>query len=372
MLKITRPTLLLDERKCKKNIKRMVEKASAHSLTLAPHFKTHQSPEIGEWLREEGVSAITVSSVKMAAYFAEKGWRDITIAFPVNVLEMEIIHQIIEAGVDLKLLVTSETAVRLLEEGLQEKVRIFIEIDAGSHRSGVATDAIEEVRKLVQAIKASGKMDLYGFYCHAGHTYDVDGLNEIGMIWRESIEKLTALKKQVSDLAPGLRVRMGDTPGCTVVEDFKGVDEICPGNFVFYDLVMNYLDVCSEEEIALAVACPIVAKNGSRNEIVIHGGAVHFSKDHLFDANEEKFYGEVVILEENGWSPIIAGVKLKSISQEHGILSVTEELMETLVVGDVIGVLPVHSCLTAHLMKSYHTLDGRKLTHMEGVHWQKN
>ena len=346
----------------------MAKKANDHSVVLAPHFKTHQSPEIGEWFKEEGVKAITVSSVKMAAYFTENGWRDITIAFPANVLEIEVINQIIAAGVDLKLLVVSATVVQLLDGGLKGKAKVFIEIDTGSHRSGVPAEAIEEVEELVKAINGSSNLDLYGFYCHAGNTYDADSTEEMQKIWQESIRKLSILKKQVTDVAPNLKVRMGDTPGCSVVKDFTGIDEICPGNFVFYDLVMNYLDVCSEEMIAVAVACPVVAKNRQRNEVVIHGGAVHFSKDHLFDAREERFYGEIVVLEEDGWSPIIAGAKLKSLSQEHGILKVTDELMETLMVGDVIGVLPIHSCLTANLMKTYHTLDGREFTHMEKVY----
>ncbi|MBY0433245.1 MAG: hypothetical protein K2U26_03955 [Cyclobacteriaceae bacterium] len=88
-MKITRPTLLLDEQKCRANIKRIVDKAKRARVKLRPHFKTHQSHEVGSWFREEGVSACTVSSIEMAAYFAKDYWHDITVAFPVNVLEVE-------------------------------------------------------------------------------------------------------------------------------------------------------------------------------------------------------------------------------------------------------------------------------------------
>ena len=101
-----------------------------------------------------------------------------------------------------------------------------------------------------------------------------------------------------------------------------------------------------------------------RNELVIHGGAVHFSKDHLFDNAEQKFFGELVILEPKGWSSIVPEAKLTSLSQEHGIITVNDDLLETLQVGDVIGVLPIHSCLTANLMRGYLTTDG---THMEHI-----
>lgn len=94
MKTINRPTLLLDVEKCKTNIRTMAQKAKGHRLKLRPHFKTHQSAQIGEWIRAEGISTCTVSSVKMAEYFAHHGWNDILIAFPVNVLESEKLNEL--------------------------------------------------------------------------------------------------------------------------------------------------------------------------------------------------------------------------------------------------------------------------------------
>ena len=85
MLKITRPTLLLDEQKCRANIARMAEKASGNKLIFRPHFKTHQSLELGRWFKDYGVTSITVSSVEMAEYFSSE-WNDITFAFPLNTI----------------------------------------------------------------------------------------------------------------------------------------------------------------------------------------------------------------------------------------------------------------------------------------------
>ena len=87
------PYLLLDAAIAKRNIARMAEKARASNVLFRPHFKTHQSAEVAQWYRAEGVEAITVSSLKMAQYFASHGWTDITLAFPVNRLD----HQAIDA-----------------------------------------------------------------------------------------------------------------------------------------------------------------------------------------------------------------------------------------------------------------------------------
>ena len=89
LLKIKSPTLLLDKNKCLTNLNFMVQKAGNYNLSFRPHFKTHQSLEIGRWYKDFGIDKITVSSLQMAVYFAEE-WTDITVAFPVNILEIDI------------------------------------------------------------------------------------------------------------------------------------------------------------------------------------------------------------------------------------------------------------------------------------------
>ena len=81
---IEKPTLILDPTICRANIQRMAERAKRNNVKFRPHSKTHQSAMVSEWFREVGVDAITVSSVEMATYFAENGWKDITIAFTVG------------------------------------------------------------------------------------------------------------------------------------------------------------------------------------------------------------------------------------------------------------------------------------------------
>ena len=367
MLEITRPTLLVDEIKCKRNLSRMAEKARRLGKVLVPHMKTAQSLAMGDWYKEVGVEQITVSSMRMAAYFAGGGWTDITVAFPVNVLEAKAINHLLGKGVDLKLFISNEESVKLLDEKLNAKAKVLIELDAGYNRTGVDAENLEKISTLAKAIQNSQHLELYGLYCHPGNTYHSNRHDEIRDIWARAIEKIIKVKQALLPDFPGLKVRMGDTPGCTVVEALDGVDELSAGNYIFYDLVMNYLNVCDESDIGIALAVPVVDKYPERGELIVHGGAVHLSKDHLFDQNEQKFFGEIVILEEEGWSPIIQGMRVKSLSQEHGIISATPEQLETIQVGDVLGVLPIHSCLTANLMKSYKTFDGRGLDHLENV-----
>ena len=89
---ISKPTLIIDASRAKANIQRMKAKAEAQGAVFRPHFKTHQSGVVGQWFRQKGIDRITVSSVSMASYFADHGWDDILIAFPVNLLEIKKIN----------------------------------------------------------------------------------------------------------------------------------------------------------------------------------------------------------------------------------------------------------------------------------------
>ena len=42
----------------------------------------------------------------------------------------------------------------------------------------------------------------------------------------------------------------------------------------------------------------------------------------------------------------------------------TDDFLDRLHVGDIVTVLPVHSCMTADLMKIYHMNDGKTAAHI--------
>lgn len=363
MLNINKPTLLLNESICRDNIRFMSHKTGWHNLTFRPHFKTHQSEEIAEWFREYETEKITVSSVSMAEYFAANGWNDITIAFPVNILEMDAINKLGERII-LNLLVESVEAVEYLASNSDENLNLFIKIDTGSRRAGLDAKDFRGITNVVSAIENSAKLSFSGFLSHAGHTYKAAGKEQIGVIHKQEIDALTGLKKLFRNAAEKVLVSIGDTPSCTSEDYFTGVDEIRPGNFVFYDVMQYERGVCRIDNIAVCLACPVVSLHRERNEVLVYGGAVHLSKESLTDGLEREFYGLVVKLTSGGWSTPLKDCFVKSLSQEHGVIKMSERDIKDIQPGDLIGILPVHSCLTANLMNEYLTLDNKTITMM--------
>ena len=360
---ITCPTLLLDKNTCLRNIQRMALKASQKNIRFRPHFKTHQSDAIGDWFRLYGVDSITVSSVRMAEYFALNGWNDITIALSVNILETTNINRL-AAAVKLNLLVENKEALEALQKNIKNHVGIFIKIDTGYNRTGIPTSKLSIIESLIDSMAESKYLSFKGFLSHTGHTYKANSPYEIHSRHFDALLKMNSLKQKFKKKHPNLVISMGDTPSCSICDNFNGVDELRPGNFVFYDLMQYKLGTCKLEDIALKVACPVIAKHESRNEVVIYGGAIHLSKESIPNIDGKQMYGRVMVTHKDEKILLEELSYVSSLSQEHGILKVLRKDLKYFDVGDVVEVIPVHACLTANLMGKYITTEGEEFTMM--------
>lgn len=352
---ITKTTLLVDNDIAIRNIIKMKDKAENAGAVFRPHFKTHQSGLIGEWYRNLGIEKITVSSVTMAQYFALHGWRDITLAFPVNLREISSINELLKST-KINLLIESIEVADKLEASLSQSVDVFIKIDCGARRTGISIDNPNKILSLANHIRKKTHLHLSGFLTHAGQTYHATSPVEIADITSTTAHKLQKLKVVLND--PELIISWGDTPSCSMIEGLKGFDEWRPGNFVFYDVMQFHIGSCGLADIAVAMACPVVAVHQKRNQLVIYGGAIHFSKEHIVADNEFKLFGYVVPLTDNGWGQPISGAWLSSISQEHGVVQLPPHATGLFHPGGLIGILPVHSCLTISAMREMRSLSG--------------
>lgn len=361
-MELIHPTLLLDEDKCKANIRMMSEKARRHHIGLKPHVKTHQSAMIGEWYRGFGIQAVTVSSMAMAQYFASAGWEDITLAFPVNVRAIGEINRL-AAKIRLHLFVNSEETAGFLAENLEHSVGFYTEIDTGYHRTGVAAEQEDVLRNILKAARKSNLLTFQGLYTHAGHTYQARGPEEVQPVHTTTLDILSRFKENLGKEFGSFKICVGDTPACSMMEDFTGIDEISPGNFVFFDLMQTQIGSCSFDQVAVCMACPVVEKHPERNELIVHGGAVHFSKDFV-EIKGKRVFGQVVALQDKTWNGAVEGGYVKTVSQEHGILSVPSGFIDKVNIGDMVGILPVHSCLTADLMRQYVSSSGEVISCM--------
>jgi D-serine deaminase-like pyridoxal phosphate-dependent protein len=362
---IVKPTLLIDEIKCKENIRNMLKRCKDRHLSFRPHFKTHQSLDVGQWFKALGISKIAVSSLSMANYFS-KQWDDILVAFPANILEIDLINDL--AGrIRLSLLVESLDTLECLGSKINFPINLFVKIDTGYGRTGIRFDNFCLIDKLLEKIKNTRYLNFSGFLSHSGDTYQCRGKDEVNALHLANKKRFTDVKKRYLTLYPNLILSYGDTPGASIADDFDDIDELRPGNFVCYDVTQVHIGSCDFSQIAVVLACPIVAIHKERSELIIYGGAIHLSKDALAWEDKGNIYGLIAIKTSEGWGQPIENAYVSSISQEHGKIKMSPTDLVKYNVGDILYIYPIHSCLVISSMRSFTTLKGRKLNVYEGL-----
>ncbi len=361
----TGPAVLVLEEQARRNIRAMAERATAAGVRFRPHFKTHQSAAVGAWFADEGITAITVSSLEMAEYFARHGWNDITLAFLLNPLLWprleDLALDLAGRGGRLGITLDSLPVARQVAERADLPLDVWIKIDTGYGRTGLRWDDTPNLRTVHDTLADTA--GLRGLLTHSGHAYAA--VDDAGRraIWRETLERLEAVRH---GLGSELEISVGDTPCCRTVERLDGPDEIRPGNFIFFDLMQWSRGVCRTDELAAAIVCPVVGLYPQEGRIVLQGGAVHLSREGLPVADGPPVFGMVGRLDPA--PEVLREMAVTSLSQEHGIIQLTaaefERLAGDLGIGDLLLVWPVHSCLSCNLAPGYWTMGGDFLPHV--------
>jgi D-serine deaminase-like pyridoxal phosphate-dependent protein len=339
------PAFLVDRNIVEQNCARMREKARASGVAFRPHVKTHKTVEIARMQHGGALGPITVSTLAEAEFFAEAGFEDITYAVPIAPEKLDQAAALARKIETLNLLLDSDAALQALEEH-GGKFDVFLKVDCGYHRAGVNPDSPVSVR-LAQAIAGSPSIRFNGLLTHAGHSYDARSVDEIRRVAAQETGALTRFRSKLS--MPNLTRSAGSTPTMSVVDRFENVDEVRPGNYVFYDAFQATIGSCARADVAVSVLATVVGSYPERGQAIIDAGALALSKDLGPNHLDPKFgYGIVCDLDLR---PL--PMRLVALSQEHGKL----EASSPPAVGTQLRVMPNHSCLTAAMYDTYHVLD---------------
>jgi D-serine deaminase-like pyridoxal phosphate-dependent protein len=223
-----------------------------------------------------------------------------------------------------------------------------LKVDCGYHRAGVDLDfGIPLARQIAESKVAQFK----GLLTHAGHSYNARNAGEIREVAVEERACVTEFRDRLG--MKDLIRSVGSTPTMSVVDRFEDVDEVRPGNYVFFDAFQAAVGSCTPDDVAVSVLATVVGSYPERGQAVIDAGALALSKDlgptHI---DPETGYGVVCDLELR---PLPA--RLVSLSQEHGKI----EAENPPGVGTLVRVIPNHSCLTAAMFDVYHVIDAGKV-----------
>ena len=349
------PAALVDLDALERNCARMRERAARLRVTLRPHIKTHKCVEIARIQHGGIVGPLTVSSLAEARAFAAAGFRDMTYAVPVPFPAIPEAAELLRQGVRLNLLLDHEAALWELEAfGSSQGVRfpVFLKVDCGYHRAGVDPEREESVT-LAARVARSPHVHFEGLLTHAGQAYHCTHREEVLAVAEQ--ERAVMARFAAKLRSAGVRVpevSAGSTPTCCAAEDWTGVTEIRPGNYAFFDVFQAAIGSCSlADALAFAVLATVIGHYPERGGMLLNAGALALSKD-PGPTQHDPACGFGIPCDLSG-KPI-QGLRLKSLSQEHGEAMVSDpSVYDRFPLGSTLRILPNHSCLAAACFESY-------------------
>jgi D-serine deaminase-like pyridoxal phosphate-dependent protein len=352
------PFLAVDRSVVRANVDRLRSRLDRLGAGLRPHVKTAKSVEVARMLGAGTPGPISVSTLAEAQAFAGAGHRDILYAVGIAPHKLARVVQLRRRGVDLVVLLDSvEQALALAAErtGLAG-IPALIEVDCDGHRGGVRPDdpILVEIGRTLR----DGGAEVRGVLTHAGESYFADGADELRAAAENerhcavlAAERLRAAGHE----APVVSV--GSTPTAHFATDLTGVSEVRAGNFVFFDLVMAGIGVCTVADLALCAVVTVIGHRPDRGWILTDGGWMAASRDRGASRQRvDQAYGLVAGLDGTLHDDLL----MSDASQEHGILSIrpgSTAPLPDLAIGTWLRILPVHACATAAQHDRYHVIE---------------
>ncbi len=194
---------------------------------------------------------------------------------------------------------------------------------------------------------------------HAGASYGARGAAALARCAEEE-------RRAVVDAAATLRaaglpcpvVSIGSTPTAHHAVDLAGVTEVRAGVFVFFDLVMAGVGVCTVDDIALSVLATVIGFQREKGWILTDAGWMAMSRDRGTARQEvDQGYGVVCDLAGRPYADLIVA----EANQEHGIIAVrpgSSATLPDLAIGDRVRILPNHACSTGAQHSAYNVVRG--------------
>jgi len=330
-----------------RNIARMAESARSCGVRLRPHAKTHKVPEIGRMQLSAGAAGLSLAKTGEAEVFAQAGFTDIFLAYPVVGAEKARRLLALSDRVRLAVGADSEEGARSLAEVFRAAGRsldVLLKIDSGFHRAGVPPERAVEMARRFSSMPG---LRLRGVFTHAGHAYHAETPEAVANAGRAEGETLACAAAAVR--AAGLpveEVSVGSTPTARHAMAAAGVTECWPGNYVYHDASQVALGTCRVEDCALTVLATVVSVP-ERGRAVVDAGSKTLSSDPL----RPRPGGHGFLLGRKS--------RLARLSEEHGVIAVEEG--EEFRVGEKVRILPNHACVVSNLHDRIHALRGSRV-----------
>jgi D-serine deaminase-like pyridoxal phosphate-dependent protein len=349
------PRVYIDRRRLQSNVAAMQSRASGAGIRLRPHAKTHKSPTIARMQIDAGAVGVCCAKVGEAEIFAAAGIDDVRLPYPTNPVNADRVFAL-QDRIRFSTIVDNVDVARRWSEVMAtagRRLDVLVKVDVGFHRCGVNPDAPGALES-IKTIAGLPGLRFLGLLSHAGHGYHAGSAEELSGIAAREIEILTTIARGLREAGVDVQeISVGATPTARFVTSQKGVTEMRPGNYVFFDRTQIGLGSATLDQCSLSIVSTVVSRPDPAR-VVFDAGSKTLSSDGLRGFGHTVGYGFVYAsLDARTPDPSIV---IERLSEEHSVAKVTPDCR--LKPGDRVHILPNHACVVANLAEELLLTDG--------------
>jgi D-serine deaminase-like pyridoxal phosphate-dependent protein len=351
------PCVLVDRPRAERNLTRMQARAGARGIALRPHAKTHKSIEIGRQQIAAGATGICCAKLGEAEVFADAGFEDIRLPYPLNPVNAERVVELLDRT-RVSFIVDHWAVARGWSEAMQREARevdVLVKVDVGTHRCGIDPSRADAAEFVARVAALSG-LRFRGLLSHAGHGYAAASPDDLRSVAAAEAATLGSLAERVRALGVEVHeISVGATPTAQFSVEQPGITELRPGNYVYFDRTQVGLAAADWDDCALTVLARVVTKPAS-DRIILDSGSKTLSNDLARGFTPSPGYG-VVLQSPTGSQAADERLLVERLSEEHANVTVSEGA-HPLEPGDLVRIVPNHSCVVSNLVDAAWLVDG--------------
>jgi D-serine deaminase-like pyridoxal phosphate-dependent protein len=339
--------VLVDHARVERNIERMQSAADERGMRLRPHAKTHKCPDLARVQVGRGAIGICCAKLGEAEVFADAGISDIRLPYPLNPVNADRVLRLLERT-HLSFIVDHMDVARGWSDALKsagQQVDVLVKVDVGFHRCGIDPHAAD-APDFVKRVSELPGLRFRGLLSHAGHAYGASSESEAGAFAATEAQLLRGLAEEVCRRGvPVEEISVGATPTVRFSLQQKGVTELRPGNYIYFDRTQVALGSATWNDCALTVLARVVGRH-ARDRVILDCGSKTLTTDLARGFGSHAGYG--VVFKSLHETVPDESLTVERLSEEHATVRLTGE--SPLKPGDLVRVAPNHCCVVSNLV----------------------
>ena len=346
------PAVLIESSRLQQNLDRMQAAATAGGVRLRPHAKTHKLPVIARMQIARGAVGICCAKLGEAEVFADAEISDIRVPYPLHPVNAERVFALSDR-IAISFITDDPAVARAWSARAVQAHRtldILIKVDVGFHRCGI--DPGESAARVIQEIASLPGLRFKGLLSHAGHAYAATSDAEMASVASREAALLRDLATRSG--VPCDELSVGATPTARFSAREKGLTEIRPGNYAYFDRTQVGVGSAAWSDCALTVLARVVSRP-ARDRIILDSGSKTLTNDGARGFTPLEGHGAV--LQDVFGSHPDPSLIVERLSEEHATVRVVDG-RNPLQTGDLVRVVPNHSCVVSNLVDRVWLVDG--------------